>query len=54
MKKIQYIWITILVILLDQISKLLIRNYLDVGKIIEVTKKIFWLHHVENTGAAFS
>ncbi len=54
MKKIQYIWITVLVILLDQISKLIIRNYLEVGKILKITKKFFWLTHVENTGAAFS
>ncbi len=54
MKKIQYIWITLLVILLDQISKLIIRNYLEVGKVLKITKKFFWLTHVENTGAAFS
>jgi len=54
MKKIQYIWITLVVILLDQVSKIIVRNYLEVGKVLKITKKFFWLTHVENTGAAFS
>ncbi|MCK4311116.1 MAG: signal peptidase II [Candidatus Cloacimonetes bacterium] len=54
MKKFSYLWISIIVILLDQISKFIIKNYLEVGEVIKVTPKFFWLTHVQNSGAAFS
>ena len=54
MKKLSYLWISAIVILLDQISKFIIKNYLEVGEVIKVTPKFFWLTHVQNSGAAFS
>ena len=54
MKKLSYLWISVIVILLDQISKFIIKNYLEVGEVIKVTPKFFWLTHVQNSGAAFS
>ncbi len=53
MKKLSYLWISVIVILLDQISKFIIKNYLEVGEVIKVTPKFFWLTHVQNSGAAF-
>ena len=54
MKKLSYLWISVIVILLDQVSKFIIKNYLEVGEVIKVTPKFFWLTHVQNSGAAFS
>ena len=54
MKKLSYLWIPGIVILLDQVSKFVIKNYLEIGEVIKVTPKFFWLHHVQNSGAAFS
>ena len=56
MKKIKYFWITLIVVILDQISKYAVRNWVDFGNgnIIKVTDKFFWLTKVQNTGAAFS
>lgn len=49
-----FLWISTLVILLDQLTKYLIRANLGYGETIYVTKKLFWLTYVRNTGAAFS
>ena len=54
MKKYVYLWITLVVIIIDQCSKLLIRNLLELGEIIKITSKILWITYVQNTGAAFS
>ncbi|MBC8416232.1 MAG: signal peptidase II [Candidatus Cloacimonetes bacterium] len=54
MKKYAYLWITLIVIIIDQLSKLLIRNLLELGEIIKITPKIIWITYVQNTGAAFS
>lgn len=54
MKKISYLWISGIVILLDQVSKFIIKSYLEVGEVIKVTPKFFWLTHIQNSGAAFS
>lgn len=54
MKKYVYLWITLLVIIIDQCSKLLVRNLLELGEIIKITPKILWITYVQNTGAAFS
>lgn len=56
MKKLPYFSITFIIIVLDQVSKFIIRNYVDFGprNFIQVTKKFFWLTHVQNEGAAFS
>lgn len=49
-----YFWISLAVILLDQLSKFLVRQFIPLGHTIYLTKSFFWLTHVENTGAAFS
>lgn len=54
MKKLSYLWISVIVILLDQVSKFIIKSYLEVGEVLKVTPKFFWLTHVQNSGAAFS
>ena len=54
MKKYIYLWITLVVIIIDQCSKLLVRNLLELGEIIKITSKILWITYVQNTGAAFS
>lgn len=56
MKKTAYFSITLLIVFLDQVSKFIIRNYVDFGprNFIQVTEKYFWLTHVQNEGAAFS
>ncbi len=54
MKKYAYLWITLVIIIIDQLSKLLIRNLLELGEIIKITPKIIWITYVQNTGAAFS
>ena len=54
MKKYVYLWITLVVIIIDQISKVLVRNSLEIGEIVKITPKIIWITYVQNTGAAFS
>ena len=56
MKKYKYFWITIVVVILDQISKYAVRNWVNFGheNVIKLTNKFFWLTKVQNTGAAFS
>ena len=49
-----WLWLTAVIILLDQISKYLVKSSIDYGEIIKVTPKLFWLTHIRNTGAAFS
>ena len=49
-----FLWISTIIIILDQITKYIIRTNLDYGEIIRVTKKFFWITYVRNTGAAFS
>ena len=45
--------ITLLVLVLDRITKILVENFLD-NKVIDVIKNIFYLTYVKNEGAAFS
>ena len=56
MRKLKYFWITIVIVILDQISKYAVRNWVDFGSrnVIKITEKFFWLTKVQNTGAAFS
>ena len=54
MKKYSYFSISALIILIDQISKLIVRNSIEPEKIIRVTNKFFWLTNIQNTGASFS
>jgi len=53
-KILPFYWVTLIVIGLDQITKFLVRSSLELGEIIEITPKFFWLTYVQNTGAAFS
>jgi len=55
-KKTVYFSITFLIVILDQVSKFIIRNYVDFGpsNYLKITEKFFWLTHVQNEGAAFS
>ncbi|MCD4817600.1 MAG: signal peptidase II [Candidatus Cloacimonetes bacterium] len=43
-----------MVIVLDQVSKYMIRSNLEIGEILKITKNFFWVTYVQNTGAAFS
>ena len=54
MKKYVYLWITLVIIIIDQLSKLLVRNLLELGEIVKITPKIIWITYVQNIGAAFS
>jgi len=54
MKKYKYFLITILVLILDQLSKLYIRSSMVPGESWRITPKFLWITFVENTGAAFS
>jgi len=50
------IWIAVtgLIIALDQISKEVIRNRLDIGEFVKVIDRFFYISHYENSGAAWS
>ena len=50
----RYFLISLTVIFLDQISKNIIRNTLEIGQVLKITNKFFWITNVQNTGAAFS
>ncbi|KQC10336.1 MAG: hypothetical protein APR54_00070 [Candidatus Cloacimonas sp. SDB] len=54
MKKYSYYGISILVILIDQISKIIVRTSIAPNQTIKVTDKFFWLTNVQNPGVAFS
>ncbi len=54
MKRSSYLWLTSLIIILDQASKILVRNLIDLHDIIKITPKFLWLTNINNTGAAFS
>lgn len=53
MKKIDLLWIGLL-LLLDQVSKILIDSKMDLHQSIEVIKNFFYITYTRNTGAAFS
>lgn len=53
MKK-MYIMITILIIVIDQISKVLINNYLRLNESIKIINKFFYITNAHNEGAAWS
>lgn len=48
------IYISILLLLMDQISKILVIKFLDINSNIELIKNFFYLTYTHNTGAAFS
>ncbi|MBW6515356.1 MAG: signal peptidase II [Candidatus Cloacimonetes bacterium] len=54
MKKFYCLWITILVILLDQATKLRVSQSMSIGQRITVIGDFFRIHYITNTGAAFS
>lgn len=54
MKSLRFFSFSFIVVILDQISKIIIRNTLDPNEIIKVTHKLFWLTYVQNDGSAFS
>ena len=45
--------ITLIVLVLDRITKILVVNFLD-NKVVDVIKNVFYLTYVKNEGAAFS
>lgn len=54
MRSYTYFGLTGLVLVLDQLSKAVIRNLLTPGEIIRITEKFLWITHTTNSGAAFS
>ena len=53
-KLLPFYWVSLIVIILDQISKYAVRDLLELGQIIKLSPKLIWLTYVQNTGAAFS
>ncbi|MBN1948110.1 MAG: signal peptidase II [Candidatus Cloacimonetes bacterium] len=54
MRSYTYFGLTAIVLVLDQLSKAVIRNLLTPGEIIRITEKFLWITHTTNSGAAFS
>ncbi len=46
-------WIILLIVLMDQISKIIVQNHFALGESIPVIPNIFHLTYVQNVGAAF-
>lgn len=46
--------IACIVLLIDQILKIIVRNSINLFQEIKIIKNFFYLTHLENTGAAFS
>ncbi len=53
-KLLPFYWVSLIVIILDQVSKYVARNSIEPGEIIKLSPKLIWLTLVQNTGAAFS
>ncbi len=54
MKKYKYYLVTVIILVLDQLSKLYIRSQLNPGDRLYLTPKLIWITYVRNTGASFS
>lgn len=54
MKNTKWLWLSFVVIFLDQISKAVIRHFMTEGQSIPILGKFFMLTYTQNTGAAFS
>ena len=54
LKELPYIWVTLIIIVFDQVSKYVVRSTIEPGQVIKITPKLIWLTSVQNTGAAFS
>ena len=50
----KYLYLALIVILIDQATKIAVRYYMELFQEISVIGDFFKLTHVENTGAAFS
>ena len=48
------IYISIILLIIDQISKVLVVRLIDINSSIELIKNFFYLTYTHNTGAAFS
>jgi signal peptidase II len=48
-----YILIVLLIVLFDQITKFLVRHYMDLNQSIPIIKNIFHLTYITNTGTFF-
>lgn len=48
------IYLSIILLIVDQISKLLVVKLIDINSSIEIIKNFFYLTYTHNTGAAFS
>lgn len=53
MKRIQYLSLSMLVILADAVTKWTVAAYIDLHETVPVVPNLFQLVHVRNTGAAF-
>jgi signal peptidase II len=54
MKNAKWLWLSFVIIVLDQITKTLIRHFMTEGQSIPVLGHLFMLTYTQNTGAAFS
>lgn len=54
MKKTGYFLLAIFILVLDQVSKYLIRLNFVEGETLKITPQYLWITYVENTGASFS
>jgi len=54
LKELPYLWVTLIIIVIDQVSKFVVRSTIEPGQVIKITPKLIWLTFVQNTGAAFS
>lgn len=48
------IYLSIILLIIDQISKLIVVKMVDINNSIEIIKNFFYLTYTHNTGAAFS
>ncbi len=53
-KLLPFYWVSLIVIILDQVSKYVVRSSIEPGQIIKLSPKLIWLTFIQNTGAAFS
>lgn len=54
MKNMKWLWLSCFVIVLDQVTKAIIRHTMTEGQSLNVWDKIIMLTYAQNTGAAFS
>jgi signal peptidase II len=54
MKNVKWLWLSLIIVVLDQTSKAIVRHLMTEGQSIPVLGKLFMLTYTQNTGAAFS